>query len=203
MGQAPHDAPLPAAPAWRPPFSEAVERPLAKWPNVPACHGWLTLDRRGRWRIADGPITHPGAIAFLNAHYARDDSGAWFVQNGPQVAFVDLELAPWIVGVGPDGSLRTHTGDAVEASGELYVTEHGDLLLTTPRGLAAVSDRDLQAFARHLHADGVTDALELLAHLAPGQPLTLRDDAGRVYSACAATEADVLARHAVRRQPRP
>ena len=34
-------------------MDEAVHRALAKWPNVPACYGWLALDRRGRWRMRD------------------------------------------------------------------------------------------------------------------------------------------------------
>lgn len=191
------------APAWRPAFSEAVERALAKWPNVPACHGWLTLDRRGRWRIADGLITHPGAIAFLNAHYASDERGRWFVQNGPQLAWVDLELAPWILGVDPDGSLRTQTGDPIEAAGEIYVTEHGDVLLATPRGLAAVSDRDLEAFARLFTVADDADVLERLAGLAPGEQLLLRDRAGRSRRASATAEAEILAQHRVIRRPRP
>ncbi|MGE3771574.1 MAG: DUF2946 family protein [Gammaproteobacteria bacterium] len=191
------------APAWRPGFSEAVERALAKWPNVPACHGWLTLDRRGRWRIGDGPITHPGAVAFLNAHYASDEHGAWYVQNGPQRAWVDLELAPWILTVEPDGSLRTQTGATLDATGELYVTEHGDVLLATPRGLAAVSDRDLEAFARLFSANGGAEVLDELAGLAPGAELELRDRAGQRRRVSAGTEAEILARHRVQRRPRP
>ncbi len=189
--------------AWRPGFSDAVERALAKWPNVPACHGWLSLDRRGRWRIADGPITHPGAVAFLNAHYASDGDGSWYVQNGPQRAYVDLELAPWILSVEPDGSLRTQNGETLEATGDLYITEHGDLLLTTPRGLAAVNDRDLEHFARLFSTGDGTETLERLAGLVPGAVLELRDRAGRRTRVSAGTEAEFLTRHGVVRRPRP
>ncbi|HMM75213.1 MAG TPA: DUF2946 family protein [Gammaproteobacteria bacterium] len=198
-----NDSSSDAAPAWRPDFSEAVERALAKWPNVPACHGWLMLDRRGRWRLGDGPITHPGAVAFLNAHYASDEHGAWYVQNGPQRAWVDLELAPWILSVEPDGSLRTQTCETLTATGEIYLTEHGDVLLATPRGLAAVSDRDLEAFARLFRTDDGSEVLERLAGLAPGAVLELRDRAGRPRRVTAGNEDELLARHRVQRRPRP
>lgn len=194
------------APAWHPGFSDAVERALAKWPNVPACYGWLSLDRRGRWRIADGPITHAGAVAFLHAHYASDGDGRWYVQNGPQRAYVDLELAPWILGVEPDGSLRTQTGEPValsDVSGAIHLTEHGDVLLATPRSLAAVSDRDLEAFTRLFEADAGADVVERLAGLAPGRTIELRDRAGRRHRVDSGSEAELLVRYGVQRRPRP
>ena len=190
-------------PAWQPVFSDAVARALAKWPDVPACHGWLALDRRGRWRVAGGPISHPGAIAFLNAHYAVDAEGGWYVQNGPQTAYVDLELAPWIVSVAADGSLSTHTGLPVDTGDDLFVTDQGDVLFTTARGLAAVSDRDLVAFAARFHGADGAQALALLAGLTGDDSVALCDADGRVHRACAITEAALLARFHVVRKPRP
>ena len=35
---------------------------IARWPNVPACHEWLSLDRRGDWRL-QGERVH-GALGF-------------------------------------------------------------------------------------------------------------------------------------------
>ena len=50
---------------------------LAKWPNVPACFEWLSLDRRGQWRLKGEVIAHRGLITFLNLNYAVDDLGRW------------------------------------------------------------------------------------------------------------------------------
>ena len=32
-------------------MDETGLRSMAKWPNVPAVYGWLTLDRRGNWLL--------------------------------------------------------------------------------------------------------------------------------------------------------
>ena len=37
-----------------------VEAALRKWPNVPACRGWLGLDARGDW--------YPVSYTHLRAH---------------------------------------------------------------------------------------------------------------------------------------
>ena len=188
--------------AWQPAFSEAVQRALAKWPNVPACHGFLALDRRGRWRIAGSLITHAGTIAFLNAHYASDSSGRWYVQNGPQTAFVDLELAPWVLSVGADGSLQTQTGLALAGFDTVFVTEHGDVLLATPVGLAAVSDRDLALFADLFTGPDGGDGLACLLGLADGEEVELVVTNGdRRVTASLVQEAALLTRFAVVRRP--
>lgn len=69
-----------------PDLSAAVE-----WPKVPACYGWLSLDRRGCWRLKGHAISHPGLISFINSHYGADVSGNWVFQNGPQAVFVALD----------------------------------------------------------------------------------------------------------------
>jgi hypothetical protein len=187
---------------YRPTFSDAVQRALEKWPDVPACFGWLALDARGRWRIGGAPITHAGAIAFLNTHYACDEAGRWFVQNGPQTAYVDLELAPWVLSVAPDGGLATHTGLAVERFGDVFVTPDGEVLVATPLGLAAILDRDLESFARRLRAaDG--DALVALAGLAADTPATLVGPDGTAHRASRASLDELADRYACTRRPAP
>ena len=187
---------------YRPTFSEAVQRALAKWPDVPACFGWLALDARGRWRIAGATITHAGAVAFLNSHYACDGQGHWFVQNGPQTAYVDLELAPWVLSVGPDGGLSTQTGLVVERFGDIFVTPEGEVLVATPLGLAAVMDRDLEAFARGMRpADG--DALAVLAEAATGSEATLPGPDGARHRVSRAALDELAERYAFVRHPAP
>ena len=57
---------------------------IAKWPNVPACYEWLSLDRRGDWRLRGERVTHRGLIDFINRQYAVDETGRGVVHNGPQ-----------------------------------------------------------------------------------------------------------------------
>lgn len=187
---------------YRPDFSDAVHRALEKWPDVPACFNWLALDARGRWRIGGGPITHAGAIAFLNAHYACDRQGRWYVQNGPQTAYVDLELAPWVLSVGADGSLSTHTGLAIERYGEIFVTADGEVLVATTLGPAAIIDRDLESFARQLRAaDG--DPMAVLAGAAAGAEATLTGADGALHPVRSASLDDLASRYGFVRRPAP
>lgn len=136
--------------AYRPPLAPDVERALARWPHVPAAFGWLALDRRGRWSVPDGRITHPGTIAFLQSHYGADEQGRWFVQNGPQRAYVTLDLAPWVFSLDGTGAVVAFNGRRIEAPRTLVVTDSGDLLLMTEIGLGNVLDKDLAPFIDQL-----------------------------------------------------
>jgi len=130
------DAGLPA-------LSPAVLRAMTRWPDVPACHGWLGLDARGYWLLEGGRVGHAGLVAFLAAHYRVDDSGAWYVQNGPQRAYVDLAYTPWVLHEASPGCWLTHTGLAAGAADAALLDEDGALVLLTARGAAVVDDRDL------------------------------------------------------------
>ena len=40
----------------------SVQDAIARWPDVPAVFGWLSLDPRGRWRLhPQGQAAHGGA----------------------------------------------------------------------------------------------------------------------------------------------
>ncbi|NLF53765.1 MAG: DUF2946 family protein [Thauera phenolivorans] len=116
---------------------------LPPWPQVPACYGWLSLDARGRWRLRDETITHPGLIAFLNAHYDRDDDACWLVNNGPQRVYVRLDSAPWVLRLQPDGRFVTQTGRIATIDGPLYLDAEGRVFVRTDAGPASLDDRDL------------------------------------------------------------
>ena len=118
---------------------------IAKWPNVPACYDWLSLDRRGAWRLQGERITHRGLIQFINRQYGCDESGCWFVQNGPQRVFVALAYTPWIFRREADG-LVSHTGEASGTVKAIYLDEGGNLLLETELGIGLLDDRDLPRF---------------------------------------------------------
>jgi hypothetical protein len=118
---------------------------LKRWPNVPACYGWLSLDRRGQWRMRGDTVTHHGLAAFLNRQYAHDEYGNYFVQNGPQRVFVELDYTPWVLWLTSEGALRTHTGEMAEEIRSAAFDEEGNLLLEIPAGIALLCDRDLPA----------------------------------------------------------
>ena len=72
-------------------MDDIVKAALAKWPNVPAVFGWLSLSGRGDWRIKDDPIENEAIKEFIGRNYMNDGCGNWFFQNGPQRVFVNLD----------------------------------------------------------------------------------------------------------------
>jgi hypothetical protein len=159
---------------------------MLRWPNVPACYGWLSLDRRGQWRMQNDPVVHHGLIAFLNRQYAHDEQGNYFVQNGPQRVFVELDYTPWVLRLSSENTLlpqnqrlalETHTGEPVKDILSVAFDEEGNLLLELPEGIALLCDRDLAAFLgclRQANGEAADDAalLDLLAQT-PGTLSTL------------------------------
>lgn len=125
----------------------ATDPPAAiKWPNVPACYGWLSLDRRGHWRLKGEIIRHAGLIAFISGQYGADDFGNWIFHNGPQRVYVSLDYAPLVLRLQPDGGLTAHTGADVGAVAAAYIDDEGNALLETALGIGLLDDRDLPAF---------------------------------------------------------
>jgi hypothetical protein len=122
-----------------------VLKALQRWPNVPALFGWLGLDRRGRWLIQGGTITHPRIVQTMNRNYAADEHGRWYFQNGPQRGYVQLTSTPLILFVAEDQqSLVTHTGRPVEQVTSAYLDEEGALVLLTEHGPGELIGSDLQ-----------------------------------------------------------
>ena len=143
---------------------------IAKWPNVPACYGWLSLNRRGGWRLQGEPVLHPGFAEFLGRQYTSDETGRWFVQNGPQRVFVELACTPWVFHRTADG-FASHTGAPAGEVLALFLDEEGKLLLHTALGIGLLDDRDLAGLLGECR-DGqgqVADETVLLA-LMNGEP---------------------------------
>lgn len=131
-----------------------------RWPDVPACYGWLTLDPRGQWRLGEGSgmgggeiVRHPGLHAFLNANYAATPAGEWFVQNGPQRVFVELSRAPYIARLAATGTWETHNGLPMTSVSQALLDAEGHVYLVCEHGLAGVDDRDLATLLASAEAD--------------------------------------------------
>lgn len=147
-------------------MDEIVKAALKKWPNVPACRGWLALDARGNWYMRDdrvqaaGPfprvkgsrIEHDKLREFIHRNYARDDDGAWFFQNGPQRVYVELEAAPFVWRVAPqDFGLTSHSGQPGRVR-STWLDESGRLFLDADIGFGLVHTQDMHEAARAVEA---------------------------------------------------
>ena len=132
-------------------MDEMVIRAMAKWPNVPAVSGWLSLDRRGEWKLRGESIPNRAAVAFISRNYSSDDRGRWFFQNGPQRVFVDLTYTPWVYSFDGRGMLVTHTGRECGAVDSAWLDEAGTMILVGEPGPGIVDDRDLMALSERLH----------------------------------------------------
>lgn len=142
-------------------MDEIVKAALRKWPDVPHCWGWLALDARGDWYMRDeriqaaGPfprvkgsrIVHDKLREFIHRNYTRDESGAWFFQNGPQRVYADLEAAPhvWRLFEPADGTavprVESHTGQPAQVR-SAWLDEDGRLFLHTDLGFGLVHTLD-------------------------------------------------------------
>lgn len=128
---------------------------LPRWPDVPACHGWLSLDRRGAWRLKGEIVRHAGLAAFLDRNYTSEPDGSWLVRNGPQRVYVTLEYAPWVFRIGSGGALATHTGGDAGAARGVWLDEAGNVLVAAGVGPGLLDDRDVAAFVGEcVGADG-------------------------------------------------
>jgi len=123
-------------------MDEQVIRSLIKWPDVPVCHGWLSFDRRGIWRMRNEyaqannlpgeAINHEGLIHFIQRNLACNESGEWFFQNGPQRVFIDLGYTPFIARIYPSNNallLRTTDGQEISPI-DVFLDECGQILMT-------------------------------------------------------------------------
>lgn len=164
-----------------------VEAALRKWPNVPACRGWLGLDARGHWYLRDeavqaaGPfpaargsrIEHEKLRAFIGRNYAADGEGAWFFQNGPQRVYVELEAAPWVLGVrrldAGGFELQTHTGLDFGAPRDVLLDGQGRLFLAGALGLGLLRSQDMAVAADAIEAGGWSMLEEVRFEDLPGR----------------------------------
>lgn len=158
-------------------FDPAVRAALARWPDVPAVAGWLSLTARGQWRLQGEPIGNAAIVEFIGRNYAADAQGRWFFQNGPQRVYVALELTPWIYRLQPDGMV-THTGRCPKLLRAAALLDDGRMAIDTDLGAGAIDDRDAGALAAALvDAAGVPfDDPALSAWLAGGDQAWLDAD---------------------------
>tara|TARA_Y100001936_G_C15965199_1_gene607935 strand:- start:418 stop:957 length:540 start_codon:yes stop_codon:yes gene_type:complete len=123
------------------------------WPTVPDLYGWLYLDRRGTWFIKGEQVKHLGMIRFLKDNYREDKNGEWYIQNGPQKAFVTLEYTPFLLRLALDGTLTTHTDRKIDKLTGIILDDEGNILLGSGIGAGLLDDRDLYLFSEMVNID--------------------------------------------------
>jgi hypothetical protein len=137
-------------------MDDIVKQALAKWPNVPDCYGWLGLDARGDWYMRDdvvqaagdfatskgSKLLHEKLIEFIGRNYDADAQGRWFFQNGPQRVYVELEVAPWVWRLQPDGNLLSHTQREAQYQSS-WLDDAGWLYLETDLGFGLMHSMDM------------------------------------------------------------
>ena len=157
-------------------MDQSVLDSLKKWPNVPNCFGWLAIDRRGEWRMRNeftqanhlpgDIIRHVALRQFIERHYAVDQSGRFFFQNGPQRVFVTLDYTPWIVRLIPTENTQwqfeTTSGEMIqplnclldengqiiiEADFRIILEINNQFVSSTIRSIALLHDHDLGIFS--------------------------------------------------------
>jgi len=126
-------------------MDEIVARGMARWPDVPAVYGWLSLDRRGNWRIKGERVGNAALREFIARNYLPDERGCWFFQNGPQRVFVQLAYTPLVAHYEGD-ALLDHCGRPFSGA-TLYQDDEGSVLLAGEGGIALLDDRDLAGVA--------------------------------------------------------
>lgn len=154
-------------------MDDIVRQAMAKWPNVPACYGWLALDARGQWWLRDGEaqacgsftsgregakgalLRHEKLMDFIARNYDADERGCWYFQNGPQRVFVELEATPWVWRLHCTDAglqLKAHTGELLAAAEvqQVVLDDEGHLYLQLPQGLGLVHSQDMDDAARAL-----------------------------------------------------
>lgn len=173
-------------------MDDIVRQALAKWPNVPHCHGWLGLDARGQWWMRDdrtqalGPfpsargslLRHDKLIDFIHRNYEPDTDGCWYFQNGPQRVYVELEATPVIWRVADDLSLTSHHGQPgqmgnpagvlMDEQGRVYIDarmRHGDIVRQT---LGLVHTQDVRTVGEAVE-QGLWAVTSVQAAALPGQ----------------------------------
>lgn len=175
-------------------MDENVIAAMARWPDVPAVYGWLSLAANGQWRLhpegdalAPGEnrggesITSPQILKFIDRNYTSDPRGQWLFQNGPQKVYVRLDAAPYILHTESqdlDGqpTLRTHNGLPVASVTEWWLDDNGRLYARTSYGPALIAGRDLASVLGGLRTrlgDPLLSVLE--GNLGADEPIELNN----------------------------
>ncbi len=149
-------------------MDERVKLAMAKWPQVPHCYGWLSLDAQGKFRMRDEAaqaaghlgdvIRHAPLLAFIYQNYESDPRGAWYFQNGPQRVYVELESTPYVARTDPEHGFVLHDRAPAHKIDQIFMTNDGRLILNVHEKIAMLDNRDLSHCVPLLRIEGLAVA---------------------------------------------
>lgn len=87
----------PSRPLDLPPYHPQGTESITDIPERFLVDGYLKLRADGVWLFRGEKIEHPGLQQFLSQQLWRTQEGRYWVVNGPQRAFVELEDTPYLV----------------------------------------------------------------------------------------------------------
>ncbi len=175
-------------------MDKSVLDALARWPDVPAVYGWLSLSARGQWRLhpdgkailggAGEPIENKQILRFIDRNYSHDTDGRWFFQNGPQRVFVRIDAAPLVIAVDDArGIFNSHNGYPIEIIDFWLIDDDGHLFFQSPSGAGQIVDKDLARLVDTLFTTQGTSLLEWWSQSSQTET-TIHDPKGH-FGACA------------------
>lgn len=175
-------------------MDKSVLDALARWPDVPAVYGWLSLSARGQWRLhPDGQANLGGAgesienkqiLRFIDRNYTHDTEERWFFQNGPQRVFVRIDAAPLVIAVDDaHGVFTSHNGHLIETVDFWLIDGDGHLFFQSPVGAGQIVDKDLSRLVDTLITAEGTTLLDWWSH--SSQSETMIHDPNGHFGACA------------------
>lgn len=110
-------------------------------------------------------LQHEKLIAFIGRNYTCDKQGCWYFQNGPQRVYVELEAAPWVWRLQPDGNVKSHIDEPVRMQ-RCIVDQYGRLYLDTEQGFGLVHTQDVLQAAEFIET-GLWVPQEIPTHELP------------------------------------
>ena len=135
-------------------MDDIVKAAMAKWPNVPAVFGWLSLNGRGNWRIKDDPIDNEAINEFIGRNYMNDGCGNCFSRMGRSACMSLLKLRRGYTGsTNSSGSPRTRRSSARVR--QAFADENGRLYFETEWDQAWLGrSRHACVFGAHIDVEG-------------------------------------------------
>ncbi len=151
-------------------MDDIVKAALAKWPNVPHCHGWLALDARGDWYMRDDRVQAAGPFPQVKGSRIEHEQAARVHRSQLRGA---TSRVPGSSRTGRSGSMSSsrrrrgsgdcspwkrvashcvgHT-DAPARYRAALLDEHGRVFVATDLGLGLVHSLDIETAAEMIES---------------------------------------------------
>lgn len=165
------------APNGLPTYHPTAPESEAEIPSHFLVDGLLSLKQDGRWLFKGGEIDHHGLCSFLLRQLRLTIEGEYWVVNGPQRAFVEVEDTPYLVQavvIGKDGTppvLRLNDGSEEPMRPAVIRQNPDNEMLYTEVKCGEAGAPDGRWHRARFSRNAVNQLLPLLAEDAEGAPV--------------------------------